>query len=126
MKRLLTIGAVAALALTGGCSILPGRSSVQGDWSCRAIGVSACHSIAENEARPLHAGANGRIVAGAGSDRAIHANDRPVFFGRHVMRISIASWVDDEGHYHAPTTVFAPVGDEMWGEPADPVSAGGR
>ncbi|GLK53535.1 hypothetical protein GCM10017621_30430 [Maricaulis virginensis] len=109
--------AVAALTLTGGCSFLPGQSSVSGDWSCRAIGQSTCHSIHENDVYQGRMDRQARITSGTHLSAGGIGADRPTFYGRHVLRVSMLAWVDDDGHYHAPTTVFAPVGEDTWGEP---------
>jgi len=109
----------AAAVVTAGCSVIPGRSSVSGDWSCRAIGESACHSIAHNDITHEPAGGpEGQVVTFAGpTAQGVYGADRPQLYGRHVMRVSIAPWIDEEGRYHAASTIFAPTGAEIWGVP---------
>jgi len=119
MKPPLILATLAAAALTSGCSVLPGHSSVSGDWSCRAVGVSACHSIAHNDIVNDDPSIGSHQAVPASSPTAgVYDFDRPILFGRHVMRVSIAAWIDVNGHYHAPATVFAPTGEEIWGLPA--------
>lgn len=114
--RILGAGCLAALALIGGCSMIPGRSSVSGDWSCRALGQTTCHSISENDVRhSLTPGA--RMVTGTSLQSGGIDADRPTLYGRNVLRVSILPWIDTDGHYHAAATVFAPVGEDIWGEP---------
>ena len=121
MKALGILALGAATLVVSGCSVLPGRSSISGDWSCRAIGVSACQSIAHNDITNDQVGMDGAqvIATSASRDYRVYGSDRPTLFGRHVMRVTIAPWVDEDGRYHAASTIFAPTGAEIWGVPSD-------
>ncbi|MDF1805783.1 TraV family lipoprotein [Hyphomonas sp.] len=122
VTRLIMIASAAAMM--SGCSVLRGSSSVSGDWSCRAIGVSACQSIAHNDITNNRDAVTGsQVVQAVPTMPGVYGSDRPTLYGRHVMRVSIAAWVDEDGRYHAPSTVFAPTGDEIWGVPVQDAEA---
>ncbi len=121
MKAFGILALGAATLVMSGCSIIPGRSSISGEWSCRAIGESACQSIAYNDITHDRAGQDGAqvVTTAAPTYQGVYGADRPTLFGRHVMRVTIGPWVDEEGRYHAASTIFAPTGAEIWGVPAN-------
>lgn len=113
--RIVGLAAIAAFSvLASGCAVLPGSSSVSGDWSCRAIGAGSCQDIASNDVVD-RAETGAAFNAAPTGLPARYADDRPIFYGRNVLRVTLAPWVDDEGRFHAGSTVFAPYGREMWG-----------
>lgn len=114
IARSLTV-VLTASALMGGCSIMPGHGGVQSDWSCRAVGVSACHSISHNEAVQTQSLAGASYIGSPINPGGSTAGDRPAYYGRHVLRVTIAPWIDDDGRYHAASTIFAPTGRAVWG-----------
>ncbi|MCC5982659.1 MAG: TraV family lipoprotein [Oceanicaulis sp.] len=122
MKLGLVLGVVVAAGLVTGCSTFRG-SSVSGEWSCRALGNSTCADIASNDI-DVHEVSAGRIHVGPHGPLVSNAPDRPTFYGRQVLRVTLAPWVDGDGRYHAGTTIFAPYGDEQWAAPASARATG--
>ena len=66
----------------------------------------------------LEAGASGIVPASAALPSQ-NAQDRPVFYGRQVARVTLAPWVDQDGRFHAGEVIFAPYGLELWGAPRE-------
>ncbi|HCR95703.1 MAG: hypothetical protein CMH89_02370 [Oceanicaulis sp.] len=114
MRSILIIAA-GSLFMTG-CTMLP--SSLSSDWQCPALGQSTCTDIASNDELMLEAGASGIVPASAALPSQ-NAQDRPVFYGRQVARVTLAPWVDQDGRFHAGEVIFAPYGLELWGAPRE-------
>ena len=114
MRALGLAAAAAVSVMASGCAVLPDNSSISGDWSCRAVGAGSCSDIASNDVMgTVEPGA--AVSAVPAGQPAQYANDRPTFYGRQVLRVTLAPWVDAEGRFHVGSTVFAPYGQEMWG-----------
>lgn len=119
------IGPAATLLLLGACSTFGGQSTVSSDWQCRAIGEGSCTSIRENDRRALGyvEGMSARQpIMGPASqsvryDASTAGSEKPVFYGRTILRVTIAPWVDEAGHFHSGSVVFTAAGAEAWGPP---------